>query len=419
MELYDGLTSPWIEALRGGLGVENAEAAANLRRLGTRALKPLLEALADDDPAQRRVAVAILGHLGNDNAAAPLLALAEGDGDMGTRSAALIAAGAIAPPDLALRFLAIAEGPERRLRSVAGWGLAQMGGRGAVTAMRGLLSRGDPSVRAFAALGLGRAGDRASAEALGGLLRSDRSVYVQAAAAWALGELRDPAYAQPLVVMLRTRTGIVAVAAAGALGKLGDEVARDALAEALFDEDPRQRRAAAQGLHDLAGEGEGAATPFAVLPQGRSAAGYVRSTVLETGPAVLGPTDLSASRDALTEAASNALRGPVERVGAALDVLRGNEDDGEGAALISLGPLTHDLAHWPSAERNAAEEELSAIALGLVPEFLRAASHPDPRIRGGVVALLARFDQPDARAAVSRALEDDEAGVQRTALASL
>ncbi|RLB52591.1 MAG: hypothetical protein DRJ42_14390 [Deltaproteobacteria bacterium] len=419
VELYDGLTSPWIEALRGGLGVENAEAAANLRRLGTRALKPLLEALADDDPAQRRVAVSILGHLGNDNAAAPLLAVAEGDGDMATRSAALIAAGAIAPPDLAQRFLAIAEGPERRLRAVAGWGLAQMGGRGAVTAMRGLLSRGDPSVRAFAALGLGRAGDRASAEALGGLLRSDRSVYVQAAAAWALGELRDPAYAQPLVVMLRTRTGIVAVAAAGALGKLGDEVARDALAEALFDEDPRQRRAAAHGLHDLAGEGEGAATPFAVLPQGRSAAGYVRSIVLETGPAALGPTDLSVSRDALTEAASNALRGPVERVGAALDVLRGNGDDGEGAALISLGPLTHDLAHWPNAERNAAEEELSAIALGLVPEFLRAASHPDPRIRGGVVALLARFDQPDARAAVSRALEDDEAAVQRTALASL
>jgi tetratricopeptide (TPR) repeat protein len=413
VELYDGLAAPWIEALGRG-GESAAEAEEQLRRLGSRALKPLLEALSDDDPSQQRVAVTILGHLANENAAAPLLAAAEGDGDMGLRVRALAAAGAVAPPELAPRFAAIAEGPERRLRAVAGWGLAKMGGRAAIVAMRDLLSRGDPSVRAFAALGLGRARDRESGSTLASLLRSDRSVYVQAATAWALGRLGDDRHTQQLVLVLRAHTGVVAIAAAAALGNIGDPDAREALAEALFDADPTQRRAAAQALRRLSRGERSEAPAFPVLSPGRTAAAYVGALVRSTDGEASGPFDVAEHRDALREAAIEALRGPVERVAAALEVLLQGSGPGVG-----LGPLTEGMDAWSEANRAAAEEELGALSLALLPELLTVARHPAAQVRASAVELLARIDHPDARRVVAAALSDDETPVLRAALSAL
>ncbi len=414
VELYDGLAAPWIEALGRG-GESASEAEEQLRRLGTRALKPLLEALSDDDPAQQRVAVSILGHLANENAAAPLLAAAESDGDMSLRVRALAAAGAVAPPDLAPRFAAIAEGPERRLRGVAGWGLAKMGGRAAIHAMRDLISRGDPSVRAFAALGLGRARDRESSQLLSSLLRSDRSVYVQAAAAWALGQLGEERHTQQLVTVLRANTGVVAIAAAEALGNIGDPAAREALAEALFDADADQRQAAARALRRLA-RGERAEAPrFAVLAPGRTAAAYVAALVRAADTeGETGPFDLAEDRDALRVAAIDALRGPVERVAAALEVL--SQGTGPG---VGLGPLTRGMDAWPQAARAAAEEELGELSHALLSELLTVARHPAPQVRAAAVQLLARVDDPDAHRAVAAALDDEETQVLRAALSAL
>jgi len=413
VELYEGLAAPWIEALSRS-DASAGEAEEQLHRLGTRALKPLLEALADDDPSQKRVAVTILGHLANENAAAPLLAAAEGDGDMGLRVRALAAAGAVAPHALAPRFAAIAEGPERRLRAVAGWGLARMGGRAAISAMRELLSRGDPSVRAFAALGLGRARDRVSGSLLVSLLRSDRSVYVQAATAWALGQIGDPSHTGALVLTLRTHTGVVAIAAAGALGGVGDPAARDALTEALFDADPSERRAAAHALHRLSADAEVPPTPFPVLSPGRRAASYIGALVQSTHGETLGPMDLAVHRDALARAATDALRGPAERVSAAIEVL--SEGD---APHVGLGALTRGLDTWPPDVQAGAEEELTALGVALLPELLIASRHPASSVRASVVELLARIDHGDAREVVARGLDDDDPLVLRAALSSL
>ncbi|MEO0326337.1 MAG: tetratricopeptide repeat protein, partial [Myxococcota bacterium] len=78
VEVYDVLVAPLARRWSDG-GEGSAAARASLDRLGRRALKPLLEALVDDDPAQQRVAVDVLGYLGNANAAEPLVAMAEGD----------------------------------------------------------------------------------------------------------------------------------------------------------------------------------------------------------------------------------------------------------------------------------------------------------------------------------------------------
>jgi len=414
VELYDSLTGPLIQRVRHG-GPAGRQASDELRRLGTRAIKPLLEALADDDPAQRRVAVNILGHLGNDHAAAPLLAAAEGDGDTELRARALAAAGAVAPAALAPRLAALADGPERRLRAIATWGLARTGGRAGVTALRDLLDRGDPAVRAFAALGLGRAGDTASADRIERLLREDRSIYVRAAAAWALGRLGDAARVPALIAALRGRAGLVAVTAAAALGSIGDPSALDALASALFDPDGDLRIAAARALRRVHLSGRLGVSDLFPVPGGTYSPGDYLASLLDVEAADMeAPAGLPAHRPALEAAARAALRGPVEGVISALNVLSSPGGDGLG-----LGPLTEGMRSWEPTVRAAAEEELSALALALLPEFLVRARHPDASVRAAAARLLARVPAMESTPALIVLLDDDEPTVQRAALEAL
>ncbi len=414
VELYDGLARPLIQSARRG-GPGGREAADHLRRLGTRAIKPLLEALADDEPSQRRVAVEILGYLGNDNAAGPLLAAAEGDGDTDLRVQALAAAGAVAPQALAPRFQALAVGPERRLRGVATWGLARMGGRRAVGALRDLVGQGDPTVRAYAALGLGRAREHAAGPALEALLREDRSVHVQAAAAWALGQLGRPEHVPALVAALRGREGLVAIAAAWALGRIGDPSAREALAHALFDESHAEQDAAARALRRIGASGaqeEGSELP---VPAGSFSAGEYLIGLLDAHEAREDqPVDVAPHREALTEAARDALRGPPERVATALELLAAAP-----SGHLGLGRLTVSMAEWPADAREAAAEELSALGAALLDDLLLVTHHADADIRARAVHLLARVSHPVAAAAIVSALADPELPVQRAALDAL
>ena len=430
VELYDGLARPLIQASRGS-GEAAREASDTLRRLGTRAIKPLLEALADTEPSQRRVAVSILGYLGNENAAAPLLAAAEGDGDTDLRVQALAAAGAVAPATLAPRFQALAEGPERRLRGIATWGLARTGGRRSLPALRELARQGDPSVRAYAALGLGRAHDVTSRDALERSLREDRSIHVQAAAAWALGQLGDARSVPALVAALRSRDGLVALASASALGRIGDPTAREALAQALFDDEAAQRDAAARALRRMSAAREArppaatdesrAASEVFPVPRGTFSPGeYIAALVDahgEDGTAV----DLAPLRAALTSAARDALRGPSEQVHAALSVLspQGAIAEGERRVPIALGPLTAAFAEWPAAARADAAEELDAMALALLPDLLSAVRHVDADVRSRGIRVVARVPHRDATQAILATIEDPEPTVQRAAIDAL
>jgi len=412
VELYDSLTAPMIQAA-AGRGAEAREAREELDRLGTRAIKPLLEALADPDPAQKRIAVDVLGHLGNENAAGPLLAMAEGEAPVELRARALAGAGAVADPSLAPRFATLASGHERRLRGVAAWGLARIAAGPAVPAMRELLGQGDPTVRAYAALGLGRADERRSLDRLERLLREDRSPYVQAAAAWSLGRLGGAEHVNVLVAALRGRGGLVSRAATEALGRIvgaqegGAEEARGALAEALFDPDPVLRESAAAAL--AAVDQDDVRFP---VPSGTEIAGYL-ALLLDPGHESA-PADLGPLRTALASAASDALHGPVERVLTALEVLAPI-----GSAPVGLGPLTATIESWPEAERSAAQRELAALAQGLTADLVGAMSHPEPGVREAAARRLALLDGDAAAGALVDALQDDAPSVQRAALAAL
>ena len=393
VELYDGLTSPLIRvASRGAEG--SSEAEASLRRVGARAIKPLLEALADSDPAQRQLAVNMLAHVGNANAASPLLALAESDESVGLRQQALAAAGAVGRPAIVPQLKALAEGRERRLRGVATWALGRVGGTRATQALSELLVGGDATVRAFAALGLGVSGDPAVGGALAARLVDDSSAQVQRASALALGLLGDADRVAALSTTLAQSSGRVAATAAVALGMLGDATAVGPLARAALDPDAGLRSTALMSLQRLGDPARPIRrrlplpTSQAVHPYiDRIVSGWRRSPAPDATPREVPGLDA-----AFVAAARDALRGPSERVWAALDAL-------------------------DERARYSGEDELGWAEL--LPELRVVAEHPDGALRRGVIPLLGRIDDPSAHAALVAALSDPEAAVQREALSVL
>lgn len=411
VELYDAYAAPLARrARRGGRGA--AEAREELRRLGGRGIKPLLEALADPDPAQRRVALEILGDLGNASAAAPLLAVAENPAiDLRERIQALRAAGAVAPATLVPRFVSLAEGPDARLRALAAWGLARIGGRDARRASARLRGATDPAVRAYAHLGVALDPARGTAAEIARALDTEAHEDVVFALAWALGRAGGEADAPRLVELLRSRGGPTAVVAALALGELGGTAAIDALVEALFDPDASLRAAAAVALRRAA-SGEEPSTEALPPPDAfESPRGYVErlSLAVEAPPI----DDLGPLIPPIQAAAGVALRGPVEQALAALHTL------GDRRGRLGLGPLTADLDAWPSEAGDRARSALEALAEGLVEDLVAASRHDDASVRVAALRLLVGYDRPAADAAVATALAEPPASVQRATLDAL
>ena len=417
VEVYDVLVAPLAQTWRDG-GEGSQEARAELDRLGRRALKPLLEALVDEDPAQQRVAVDVLGYLGNPNAAEPLIVMAEGDAPAELRLRAVIAAGTVADPSLASRFATLAAGPEHRLRSMAAWGLARMAGdvRGApkralVADVARLLGAGDASVRAFSALALGRAGARERSAALLARLREDRAPAVAASAAWALGQVGGASHLEVLVQALGRSQSLVRRAAAQALGtlrrRLGPEEAQridGALAEAFFDAEAELRRAAATAWAV-------SERPLAFPPPSVTHAGVYLSGRLDAGP--LGTSlRLAPLRASIEAAARDALAGPVERVLAALTVLA----PPSGTVPLGLGPLTEGLDGWPGPLRADAREVLDTLGRALADDLLRLVGHGEPAVREAALRRLRVFPPSVSSPAIAVALEDESLATRRAAL---
>jgi tetratricopeptide (TPR) repeat protein/HEAT repeat protein len=414
VELYDAYAGPLaVRARRGGEGTTAAR--AELRQIGTRGIKPLLEALADVDPAQRRVALDILGELGNPSAAAPLLAVAENATlDIGQRTSALLAAGAVAPATLVPRFESIASGGDPRLQGTATWALARLGGRDGTRALRRLLTSGDPAVRGYAVLGLGHHGGSAEAQEIGRLLREDANEEVVLAAAWALGRAGDAGQVPGLVRVLEASGGPAAVVAADALGELGGPDAEAALVRALFQPDASVRRAAARALRRGSrtdrSPRETIELPAPQAFQGvRDYLGQLVESRAEDGSVA----QLGRLVPLLEASASEALRGPVEQALAALEVL------GPRASGLGLGPLTEGIERWPEPDRSSAEEALTVLSERLTGALVAAAGHLDAAVRVDAVRLLPRLARPDADAALAAALRSPPAAVQRAALEAL
>jgi len=159
-----GTTTTLLDALERGDPDVHLESGIGLAR--TAAGTPvdrLARLLTNRDPAVRKEAAWVLGHLGSPGAAEPLVA-ALADADAGWMAA--VALGGLGTPSAATPLAAALESPSARTRRGAAWALAKLRAAGTVSALRQALGDPDEEVRYWAAEALRGIGTPEAARAV-------------------------------------------------------------------------------------------------------------------------------------------------------------------------------------------------------------------------------------------------------------
>ena len=469
VEIYGSMTFALVQrvthaagSLRTEADATRAAAAADARKalalIGSRAVKPLLDALADPDVSQQRIAIDVLAYVQNRNAALPLFAFATGTADPALRARAMIACGSLADAALVPKYEALlfprdALGDQAGAADAVGlaavWGLARMADARALPVLRRVARGAAPAMRALAVLGLGVAHDTASAPEIAEIARSvDGGTLTRAAAAYALGELDAQAYVPAVLEIaeggetLPRRMALVALArmartARAASGRDPDftREAVQAMADAVFVENA-DAAAGASSAQSLSRTAVATLASLASPPQASATGRASRAsrardddehgavTALDAAPTGaldvdalldgLGPRDASdADRGAalvrfaepIRRAALAALRASGPRATAVIDAL----GSGQGELLPFVGP----------GETGPAADAARALAAALEPGVVPLARNPDPSIRTKAIVLVARSSDDTATDAIVAALEDPNEAVQRVAIAAV
>ncbi len=401
---------------------ENARTA--LARIGARAVKPLLDALADPGASQQGIAIDVLGHVENKNAAPALFAFATGSADTALRVRAMIACGMLRDPALLPRYHALLtqqeDPPSDSVAVAALWGASRIEDKRTLPLLRTISKHGTPEMRALAVLGLGAQRDRASSHDVAKLAaESGAGSVARAAAAYVLGEIgteQDRATLLSLAegpdALSRQMALLALTRLPAATNPVEERATIDALADALFQggdpESPRDqaaadaiRRAGAAALMTLAsGTKDGPPSdPFGRLDD----AVDVQALLMRLVPTGFGADERTATlvkyEAAIERAARAALTSP-NSARAVVDAMA----EGDGAFQPFSGLADSDAAAHDAARRIARELEPSLVGFATTP---------------GVIVQLARSANPAASAAVVRALSDPDEGIQRTALSAI
>ncbi len=437
VELYGSMTFSLVQRVRHGTPDDAAAARGTLARIGARAVKPLLDALADPDVSQQRIAIDVLAYVQNKNAALPLFAYATGNGDMALRSRAMIACGALGDAALvpkleALLFPKEAGGDAGGLSDAVGvaavWGLARMGDAKALPVLRRVARVGTPPMRALAVLGLGVAHDAASVGDVASLASSvDSGNVARAAAAYALGEMGAQSQVPALLELAEESDALPRSLAVVALTRLATaspsaswrREAVQVMSDAVFVRDDEHARGASGAVPRAARWG------LASLAAPADAS-LARARTRDALPVPEGALDVDAMLDELVPrdvpdaqlaGALTTFAEPIQR--AALAALR-TSGSGARGVLDALGTGSGELLPFvPRGTTGPAAEAASRIAKALEPSLIPLARHPDPEIRTRALVLVAQSSSDDAVQAVVAGLEDPDEAVQRVALAAV
>ncbi len=439
VEIYGNLTFALVQRVRHGSGKEADEARAALQRIGGRAVKPLLDALADGDAGQQRVAIDVLGYVQNKNAGAALFAFATGQAESALRTRAMLACGALRDPALLPKYDALlfpkSEGSGDAMASddvarAASWAVAKLGDKRAIPLLRKIAQNGTSDMRAFAVLGLGLLKDRSSVALLGQTARSldTGGPVARAAAAYALGEIGAESEATTLVTLAEGTDALPRQMAILALARMGmhkgeppgGKAALAATADAVFAGDAeggrgRQpaetlRQAAAASLVLLATKGAADNRPDPLPAPDESV--DAETTLDQLVPRDLAPKDRAAAlvafADPLKRAAASALATSTERARAVLDAMSARE-----------GALEPFVGMEESPDLQPARAKVREIAAAIEPSVVALSRHPDPAVRTKAIVMLSRSSSDTASAAIAQAVTDPNDSVQRVALSSI
>jgi cellulose synthase operon protein C len=431
VELYGAMTFPMVQKVRHVDAARSQQARAELAKIGARAVKPLLDALADDKESQQKIAIEVLAYVQNKNAGPALYNFATGNADKALRVRAMIACGALRDPALLPRYeqmLAPKDGaattvlPNDAIAVAAAWGVARMGDRKADPLLVRLLSSSTaPDVRAIAAVGLGLTHDKKHVAALAHLAKSpEAGPTARAAATHALGELGagDPSL---LLALADSNEVLLRQAALLTMSRLGgkDESARsagigEAVASGVFSADDGLRATAASAATALATKTykrgqeplpvpDGPLTPRDVL-LGLSPGGY-SANERAAALVALGP--------ALQRAAVAAVATSPDRARVVAEALL------SGDKKLGLSPFTDGTAEVDRELRQKMDQTVESIAAAVVPGFVALERHPEIEVRTRAVEFLGRRPEPEAQSAVIDAFADPEEAVRRAAISSV
>lgn len=419
VDLYGAMTFPLVQRVRYGTGPEEVQAREQLAKIGTRAVKPLLDALADDNEAQQMIAIEVLGFVQNRSAAPALFAFATGGADPQLRLRAMVACGALKDPELLGRYRSLLlpddAGPTLLggpIMVAAAWGVARMQHPKATPLLRELARRATPDVRALALLGLGYGNEAKAAEIMAQTIESaDSGNVARAAAAFGLAHLGAKAHVDALFAMTRSPEPLPRQAALMALAQLDPNRAHDLIAEAVFDPDPSVRKAAVAAAVLAAGaSAKQQSDPFAVPEDALD----VRRILDRLIPTRTDPQDRARAllqlEQPLTRAALHAVATSPDRASLLADALLAGGDK------LALAPFTTGLDNVPADVRGPVEQALARILAATAPSFMALVRHPSTELRIRAIRVLGHARSDEAQQAIVDALDDDDEAVQQAAL---
>jgi tetratricopeptide (TPR) repeat protein len=421
VEVYGALAYPLLHKAKSREPSEAEEARAQLRRLGERAVKPLLDALSDPREAQQQVAITLLTHVGNKDAASSLFAYAVGTADPELRARAMVAVGTLRDARLEQKLAELLLQNERGRFSdsdpvsvAAAWALARLGTKSSFAPLEKLAAGDSGNLRALAVLGLGRLGDVRGVPAVQKLLRSpEAGALPRAAAAFAAGALGLRAEAETLTELSRDPDTSVRSQAILALARLKLEPAGAAIAEALTEPTPALGTAAARAA--VAMVSGAAAAPEEVFPVPEGSLD-VRQVIDAIRPAPHEPTQEVAALAKLSPALSRAAAAAAESSPARARALSEALSQGGGLMLGSFATASRK----PKAEERAAAQRLLAeIGTSVVGPLSRLTSLPDPDLRLVPLPFLVGRSEETAKRALEALTRDPEPAVRRAALSAL
>ncbi len=421
LEVYGALAYPLLEQERSDQPKAAEAARLSLDRLGERAVKPLLDALADARQPEQEVAVTLLAHVQNKSAGPTLFSYAVGSGDSDLRTRAMLAVGMLRDPALLPRFESllvssghVTAGEADPVLLAAVWSVARMRSARAEHLLASLAASDAADVSALGVIGLALLGSRASAAQATRLLsQSEAGPLPRAAAAFALAELGQKSQATLLVDPSEARDASLAAHAVIGLSRLDSPLAPRAIADAMTSSDPLL--ASAAGDAALVWATGSYHKPKEALPALERAVD-VRELIDALRPIGYSSADRVASLEKLSPALSSAFiraaTASPERARAVADLLV--VDPGK----LPLAPLTADAQFTP-AEQARIQSLTRELGAGLVPKFAELARHPAADVRLFALRFLSHRAESEAKRAVIGALADDLSTVRRAALSAL
>jgi cellulose synthase operon protein C len=428
VDLYIRYVPRLVERERHGTDEVRKAARKELDRVGGHGLQPLLEALRDEKEApQQRVAVAVLGHLGNKGAAAPLvhMALQEPQRDtrvIGTlaenlekevRVEALIAAGRLGDPRVIDDVLKLMDHPDSTMREAATFTLGRTGDKRAVPALLKALSDRRPPVQTVACLGLAQIDDaRVAQAAIATLADPRRDDVTRAACAYAIGSRKAMGGIPALLLAIADNRGEAQRVAAWALGQLGDPKTLGPLVRAYF---ARAGRSSDELVWAIGRVGGGGVAPAQIgIASGDypiKGGKYDAPTAITALPGPLPRPAVPAKLviDHADDISKGLLEALAEHRDVVVSVLSDLDSDPRRLSLGALTPTGND------PKITAAMAKIGAVLAPVVTTHLGS---DDPKVRALAVSVIAKLDgnKDAATAAIAKALQDPADQVRASAM---